>query len=152
MFETSPSPALEGIGYRVIAADGLDTAMEIIGKHWPIDLLLIDIAMPEVNGIDVARAILTERPKLPVLFMTGYAGAAAAEHGEEPFGEAFHGHRNSGEGGGRLARHQRSDFSLVKYRSHQAKLPALSSYSRSANSTTANVSSWHGADVTRCLL
>ena len=71
---------LEGIGYRVIAADGLDTAMEIVGKHWPIDLLLIDIAMPEVNGIDVARAILTERPKLPVLFMTGYAGAAAAEH------------------------------------------------------------------------
>ena len=58
----------------------VDTAMEIVGKHWPIDLLLIDIAMPEVNGIDVARAILTERPKLPVLFMTGYAGAAAAEH------------------------------------------------------------------------
>ena len=71
---------LEGIGYRVIAADGLDTAMAIVGKPWPIDLLLIDIAMPEVNGIDVARAILTERPKLPVLFMTGYAGAAAAEH------------------------------------------------------------------------
>ena len=41
-----------------------------------------------------------------------------ARAGEEPLGEAFHGHRNSGEGGGRLARHQRSDFSLVKHRSH----------------------------------
>jgi signal transduction histidine kinase/CheY-like chemotaxis protein len=71
---------LEGNGYRVIAADGLDTAMEIVGKPWSIDLLLIDSAMPEVKGIDVARAILAERPKLPVLFMTGYAGVAAAEH------------------------------------------------------------------------
>jgi CheY-like chemotaxis protein len=71
---------LEAIGYRVIAADGIDAAMAIVGRPEPIDLLLIDIAMPEVNGIDAARAILIERPKLPVLFMTGYAGAAAAEH------------------------------------------------------------------------
>ncbi|HLO41100.1 MAG TPA: response regulator transcription factor [Phycisphaerales bacterium] len=61
--------ALTFAGYRVIeAADGragLNAASE-----GSIDLVLLDILMPKMNGMDVLRAIREDLPGLPVIFLT----------------------------------------------------------------------------------
>jgi signal transduction histidine kinase len=75
---------LESLGYRVLAADGGHAAIEAIASGTPVDLVLIDIAMPDINGVEATRAILAERPGLPFLFMTGYAGPAKLDALDEP--------------------------------------------------------------------
>jgi CheY-like chemotaxis protein len=42
-----------------------------------VDLLLLDFAMPGMNGAEVAREINARRPHLPALFVTGYADPEA---------------------------------------------------------------------------
>jgi CheY-like chemotaxis protein len=46
----------------------------MVAKEAAIDLVLIDIAMPELNGIETTQRILRERGNLPFLYMTGYVG------------------------------------------------------------------------------
>ena len=71
---------LEELDIEVVgeAENGLH-ALELIGKHQP-DVLLLDIAMPEVDGFDVARAL--SDPKPLVIFQTAYDDYAlqAFEH------------------------------------------------------------------------
>ena len=38
-----------------------------------IDLLVTDITMPEIDGLELARQARAQRPSLPVLYLTGYA-------------------------------------------------------------------------------
>ena len=60
-------------GYTVLeAADG-DQALDLAAGHeGPLDLLLADVVMPRVSGLDVARTLKPERPEMRVLFMSGY--------------------------------------------------------------------------------
>ena len=51
----------------------------MLSRREKIDLLLIDVIMPEVQGPEVARLALAKCPELRILFMTGYV----AESGEE---------------------------------------------------------------------
>jgi CheY-like chemotaxis protein len=62
---------LESLGYRVLAASNGPLAIEMIKKNSNIELLMLDIAMPEMSGIEVSRLVSAKRPKLPVVFMTG---------------------------------------------------------------------------------
>ena len=63
-------------GFDIIEAANGVAALEILREARAIDLLLVDFAMPGMNGADVARAARAERPGLPVLFVTGYADFA----------------------------------------------------------------------------
>jgi signal transduction histidine kinase/CheY-like chemotaxis protein len=74
---------LESLGYRVLAADGGHAALHAITSGTPVDLVLIDIAMPEINGVEAKRAMLAERPGLPFLFMTGYVGPTKLDPKEQ---------------------------------------------------------------------
>jgi signal transduction histidine kinase/CheY-like chemotaxis protein len=65
---------LETLGYRVFAADGGRAAIDFVGRDVALDLVLIDIAMPELNGVEAVQAILKKRPTLPFIYMTGYVG------------------------------------------------------------------------------
>ena len=66
--------ALEMGGFRVLAADGPALAICIAAdRSNAIDLLLTDVVMPGINGVELARQIHTLRPGLATLFMTGYA-------------------------------------------------------------------------------
>lgn len=65
---------LESLGYTVLSADGGQAAMNMVAEEAAIDLVLIDIAMPELNGIETIQMILRERANLPFLYMTGYVG------------------------------------------------------------------------------
>ena len=44
-----------------------------------IDLVVSDLTMPEMSGIDLARALLGLRPDLPIIIATGYSGALTQE-------------------------------------------------------------------------
>ena len=74
---------LESLGYQVVAADGGHAAVQIAASEHRIDMVLIDIAMPDMTGVDAIQAILKKRPRIPYLYMTGYLGPTkldASEH------------------------------------------------------------------------
>jgi CheY-like chemotaxis protein len=65
---------LQSRGYRVLAATTGMHALEICRVHdEPIDILLTDIIMPGIRGPELVRAALDMRPKLRVIYVSGYA-------------------------------------------------------------------------------
>jgi PAS domain S-box-containing protein len=65
--------ALASYGYEVIEARGGAEGLERARAHrGPIDLLITDVIMPEVNGRRLAEALSAERPGLKVMFVSGY--------------------------------------------------------------------------------
>jgi PAS domain S-box-containing protein len=81
-------------GYEVIEAGSGGSALDVLDREGAdVDLMLMDYAMPGMNGSEVAREAHAKRPSLPVLFITGYADFAAfKEVGDErivskPFSE-----------------------------------------------------------------
>ena len=64
---------LSNLGYAVVQADGGRTALEMLEQGAAVDLVLADFAMPGMNGGELARAVSSRYPKLPVVFITGYA-------------------------------------------------------------------------------
>jgi len=63
---------LSDAGYRVLnAADG-EQALEVSRQyHGSIDVLLTDITMPKMDGIELSLRIVQERPGIKVLMMSG---------------------------------------------------------------------------------
>jgi signal transduction histidine kinase/CheY-like chemotaxis protein len=74
---------LESLGYRVLAADSGLAALEIVATGARLDMVLIDIAMPEINGVESIEAILKECPTLPFLYMTGYVSPTKLDLSEQ---------------------------------------------------------------------
>ena len=63
---------LEADGFEVLEAGSAHQALDIIeAEGRRIDLVLSDVMMPEMTGRELATAIRTRRPDLPVLFMSG---------------------------------------------------------------------------------
>jgi signal transduction histidine kinase len=60
-------------GCKVVTAAGGREALEMLKSGPSVDLVLTDLGMPEVTGLDVARAIAAEWPDLPVALITGWA-------------------------------------------------------------------------------
>lgn len=73
---------LHALGYRVLAANTPRQALQIVREHaGEIALLITDVVMPEMNGRQMADQILALRPRLKVLFMSGYAAEILAPRG-----------------------------------------------------------------------
>lgn len=73
---------LELHGYNVLAAATPGEALELARKYTgKISLLMTDVIMPEMNGRDLARHLLSIRPNLNCLFMSGYTANVIANHG-----------------------------------------------------------------------
>lgn len=65
---------LENSGYEVlIAADGRAALRVMEGNGRKIDLLLTDVIMPEIGGLELADRLLAADPDLRVVFMSGYS-------------------------------------------------------------------------------
>jgi CheY-like chemotaxis protein len=64
---------LNSFGYDVIEAVNARHALDIVGRDAGIDLVLIDYAMPEMNGTELLYQVRRQRPQLKALFITGYA-------------------------------------------------------------------------------
>jgi two-component system, cell cycle sensor histidine kinase and response regulator CckA len=73
---------LEREGYLVIEArDGVE-ALELIKQGGTLlELVLSDIVMPRLNGVELMQALAASHPELPVILMSGYATGALAELG-----------------------------------------------------------------------
>jgi two-component system, cell cycle sensor histidine kinase and response regulator CckA len=69
-------------GFQIIeAADG-EQAREAVSRHeGPIDLLLTDLRMPRLGGVELAEWLAAHRPGIRVLFMSGYAAPPAVTTG-----------------------------------------------------------------------
>lgn len=73
---------LEMNGYQVLAAGTPGQAMRLAREHaGEIHLLMTDIVMPEMNGRDLAKNLLSLYPELKRLFMSGYTADVIAHHG-----------------------------------------------------------------------
>jgi PAS domain S-box-containing protein len=66
---------LASFGYAAIDAADARRALDLIDEA-PPDLLLVDFAMPEMNGAELVRRARRGRPRLKAMFMTGYAQTA----------------------------------------------------------------------------
>jgi two-component system cell cycle sensor histidine kinase/response regulator CckA len=72
---------LESTGYRVlVATNGEDATTLVSNSAEPINLLLTDVLMPAVNGVELSARLRKLRPGLKVLLMSGYAGDLIARH------------------------------------------------------------------------
>ena len=62
---------LEGAGYTVVGAQSATAALQLLRKASP-DLALVDVRMPEMDGLDFALRAAELRPGLRILFMSAY--------------------------------------------------------------------------------
>lgn len=70
---------LERLGYHVLAASTPSEAIRLAGEYADdIDLLLTDVIMPEMNGRSLAKKLVSEKPDLKYIFMSGYSGEVFA--------------------------------------------------------------------------
>ncbi len=64
---------LRECGYSVIEAGSGQEALEVMAKRDGFDLMILDYAMPGMNGGEVLRAARNRHPGLPAVFVTGFA-------------------------------------------------------------------------------
>ncbi|MGZ8398502.1 MAG: response regulator [Gemmatimonadales bacterium] len=71
---------LEEAGYEVLEAANGHAGLELMLTA-PVDLVLCDVILPEMNGPELGRRMRAARPDVPVLYMSGYPGLEVAERG-----------------------------------------------------------------------
>ncbi len=86
--------ALERAGYDVVSVDCGTAALPHIARD-SFDLLLTDIVMPEMDGIELAQRAAVLAPAMRVMFITGFAavalnGAATAPANAKVLSKPFH--------------------------------------------------------------
>ncbi len=75
--------ALAGLGYDVLEADDGPSVLSLLDDLPDIDLLVSDVVLPGgMNGLQIAEAIRRLRPRIKVLFTSGYAQSAIVHHGQ----------------------------------------------------------------------
>lgn len=77
------SRALQNAGYDVSAVDRGTDALELL-KQEDFDLLLSDIVMPEMDGIELAQRCNEVSPATKVMFITGFAAVTLRASREAP--------------------------------------------------------------------
>lgn len=75
--------ALENAGYEVVAVDRGTAALPLLQES-RFDLLLSDIVMPEMDGIELAQHCNEVSPRTKVMFITGFAAVTLRASREQP--------------------------------------------------------------------
>ena len=71
---------LRGAGYQVLDAPNAAEAIKLSQRHaGPIHLLVTDVVMPHIGGRELARRLAAERPRMRVLYMSGYTDDAIVQ-------------------------------------------------------------------------
>lgn len=82
MILTMTAKMLESLGYIVFAAKTPREAIELAREHaGKLQLLLTDVIMPEMNGRDLSKYMLSIHSNLKLLFMSAYTADVIAHHG-----------------------------------------------------------------------
>ena len=75
--------ALTKAGYEVVAVDRGTAAVPFLQEQH-FDLLLSDIVMPEMDGIELAQRCVEIAPRTKVMFITGFAAVSLKASREQP--------------------------------------------------------------------
>jgi PAS domain S-box-containing protein len=69
--------SLQDAGYAVLPADSGAAALARLAAVERVDILVSDLTMPAMDGLELIRAVQAQRPNLPAVLLTGYAGDGA---------------------------------------------------------------------------
>ena len=83
------SRVLRDLGYRVLVVSSGADALKVLADDESVSLLLTDVIMPGMGGVEIARWTHEARPSLPVVFMSGYAEDALDSQGMLRWASAF---------------------------------------------------------------
>ena len=74
----------------MLSASNGAQALEVAAKEpGTIHILVSDVVMPRMSGSDLAHLLLEQRPKMKVLYVSGYAESTVLQHGVEELGTMF---------------------------------------------------------------
>jgi DNA-binding response OmpR family regulator len=84
---------LEAVGYHVLVASSPTDALQLVERYrGTIDLLLAEVVMPKLSGVELWQRLVSDRQGLKVLWMSGYGTDSVHQHGldrasfvEKPF-------------------------------------------------------------------
>jgi PAS domain S-box-containing protein len=74
---------IEALGYRALQASNGPAGLEVLDSSKP-DIVVVDFAMPGMNGAEVAAEIRKRRPGLPIVFASGYSDTDAIDRSLGP--------------------------------------------------------------------
>jgi two-component system, cell cycle sensor histidine kinase and response regulator CckA len=75
---------LQSQGYNILEACDGAAALVLCQRHLPfIDIVVTDVVMPNLSGVDLVQRLKLVRPKLKVLYMSGYTDSTVIRHGME---------------------------------------------------------------------
>jgi two-component system, cell cycle sensor histidine kinase and response regulator CckA len=81
---------LKRMGYSVLTAAGGPEALELVRRHaGEIAMLLTDVIMPNMNGMQLAEELRRLRPEIKVVYVSGYTENTIGHHGSTDDGAAF---------------------------------------------------------------
>ncbi len=66
------------LGFEMLVAQSGEEALALLSSGQRVDALVTDLSMPEMDGVTLIRAAQTQRPSLPAVLLTGYAGDGTA--------------------------------------------------------------------------
>ncbi len=69
-------------GYRVFEAATAEEALNVLDMaHWYVHLIMLDVVMPSVDGVQLGRHILQRWPSLRLMYMSAYPAEILVQHG-----------------------------------------------------------------------
>jgi len=69
-------------GYRVFEAASAEEAMGVLElAHWYVHLIMLDVVMPDVDGVQLGQRILHRWPPLRLLYMSAHPAEVLVQHG-----------------------------------------------------------------------
>jgi PAS domain S-box-containing protein len=80
---------LRNLGYEVLGAANAEEALAHLEAGKTFDLLLTDVLLPGIDGLELFRRVKARRGQFPVVFMSGYTDNLLAEKGLDETGAAF---------------------------------------------------------------
>ena len=80
-FREVTAEALLNLGYSVEISSSLDEVLASASRNANAQLLITDVVMGNINGMDIAMQVRLVRPGIKVLFCSGYPRAALARRG-----------------------------------------------------------------------
>ena len=73
MIRVSTADMLMELGFKVIEASSAKEALRVLRRGDSVDIVITDHLMPGMTGVELAKTVIAERPKLPVLIVSGFA-------------------------------------------------------------------------------